>query len=199
MNTRKLFISAAQSACWLLAAASSAMAAGAAPDALVKSTVADVVAVIKQNKDKQVLRQLTEQKVLPHFDFKRMTQLAVGKAWREANQTQQQALESGFRTLLVNTYTNVLKRSAAADRVAIDDQPLRGGWIDQGARREEPRAGKKLTHADVIVALEEGVCHVHFKKQRRSPARLGGRDCPPDRPDAQRPIRNLGAGGNAPV
>ncbi|MBI2960297.1 MAG: ABC transporter substrate-binding protein [Betaproteobacteria bacterium] len=125
MNTRKLFISAAQSACWLLAAASSAMAAGAAPDALVKSTVADVVAVIKQNKDKQVLRQLTEQKVLPHFDFKRMTQLAVGKAWREANQTQQQALESGFRTLLVNTYTNVLKRSAAADRVAIDVAPVR--------------------------------------------------------------------------
>ncbi len=110
---------------WLLAATCSVMAANAAPDALVKSTIDDVLAVIKQNSDKQVLRRLAEQKVLPRFDFKRMTQLAVGKVWREANQTQQQALESGFRTLLVNTYTNVLEKSAAGDQVTIDVAPMR--------------------------------------------------------------------------
>lgn len=112
-------------ACWLLGAACSVLAAGAAPDALIKSTVDDVLAVIKQNKDKQELRQLAEQKVLPHFDFKRMTQLAVGKAWREANQAQQQALENGFRALLVNTYTNALSQSAAGERVAVDVTPVK--------------------------------------------------------------------------
>jgi phospholipid transport system substrate-binding protein len=66
------------------------------------------LAVIKQNKDRQALRQLAEQKVLPHFDFKRMTQLAVGPGWKQASPTQQQALENGFRTLLVNTYTSAL-------------------------------------------------------------------------------------------
>jgi len=100
----------------LLAPASFAAPADEAPDAFVKSTVNDVLAVIKQNKDKQALRTLAEQKVLPHFDFRRMTQLAVGARWRQANPAQQQALEGGFRTLLVNTYTNALNMSATGSQ-----------------------------------------------------------------------------------
>ena len=102
---------------WLLIIpAPAVLAADSAPDALVKATVDDVLAVIKQNKDKQALRALAEQKVLPHVDFKRMTQLAVGAPWRQANPAQQQALESGFRTLLVNTYTNALSVSATGSQ-----------------------------------------------------------------------------------
>ena len=102
---------------WLLIIpAPAVLAADSAPDALVKATVNDVLAVIKQNKDKQALRALAEQKVLPHFDFKHMTQLAVGAAWRQANPAQQQALETGFRTLLVNTYTNALSVSATGNQ-----------------------------------------------------------------------------------
>jgi len=102
---------------WLLIIPGAAVvAADSAPDALVKSTVDEVLAVIKQNKDKQALRALAEQKVLPHFDFKRMTQLAVGAPWRQANPAQQQALENGFRTLLVNTYTNALSVSATGSQ-----------------------------------------------------------------------------------
>ena len=98
---------------WLLIVpAPAVLAADTAPDALVKSTVDDVMAVIRQNKDKQALRSLAEQKVLPHFDFKHMTQLAVGTAWRQANPTQQQALENSFRTLLINIYTTALSVSA---------------------------------------------------------------------------------------
>jgi phospholipid transport system substrate-binding protein len=98
-------------------------AADTAPDALVKATVDDVLAVIKQNKDKQALRALAEQKVLPHFDFKRMTQLAVGASWRQANAAQQQALENGFRTLLVNTYTTALSVSASGTQT-IEVKPV---------------------------------------------------------------------------
>ena len=100
----------------LMIPATAVLAADAAPDALVKSTVDEVMAVIKQNKDKQTLRALAEQKVLPHFDFKRMTQLAVGAPWRQANPAQQQALENSFRTLLVNTYTNALSVSATGNQ-----------------------------------------------------------------------------------
>jgi phospholipid transport system substrate-binding protein len=98
-------------------------AADTAPDALVKATVDDVLAVIKQNKDKQALRALAEQKVLPHFDFKRMTQLAVGASWRQANAAQQQALENGFRTLLVNTYTTALSVSASGTQT-VEVKPV---------------------------------------------------------------------------
>jgi len=103
-------------AAYLLAAAGSATAADITPDAMVKATVEEVLTVIKQNKDKQALRQLAEQKVLPHFDFKRMTQLAVGASWRQANPAQQQALEDSFRTLLVNIYTSALSISTTGSQ-----------------------------------------------------------------------------------
>jgi phospholipid transport system substrate-binding protein len=103
-------------AAYLVVLASSVIAADITPDAMVKSTVDEVLAVINQNKDKQALRQLAEQKVLPHFDFKRMTQLAMGTSWRQANPAQQQALENSFRTLLVNIYTSALSMSASGNQ-----------------------------------------------------------------------------------
>ncbi|MDB5809902.1 MAG: signal peptide protein [Betaproteobacteria bacterium] len=110
----------------LLLAAGSVFGAETAPDALVKSTADEVLAVIKQNKDKSALREIAEQKVVPHFDFKRMTQSAVGRAWRDATPAQQQALENGFRTLLVNTYTNALS-TAATGSEAVDVKPVKVG------------------------------------------------------------------------
>ncbi len=107
----------------LLVPAPTVLAADLALDALIRSTVEEVLSVIKQNKDRKTLRTLAEQKVLPHFDFKQMTQLAVGKSWRDANPAQQQALENGFRTLLVNTYTNALSTSATGTET-VDVKPV---------------------------------------------------------------------------
>ena len=75
---------------------------------LVKSTSEEVLGVIKQTKDRQKLQQLAEEKVVPHFDFPHMTQLAVGRAWRQATPEQQRQLQDEFRELLVRTYTNAL-------------------------------------------------------------------------------------------
>ena len=54
------------------------------PEALVKRTTDEVLAIIKADKDMQSgntskVVQLAEQKVLPHFDFTRMARLAVGR------------------------------------------------------------------------------------------------------------------------
>ena len=81
-----------------------------APDALIKTTAEDVLAIVKQDKDIQAGNQkkildLVDAKVLPHFDFTRMTQLAVGKYWRTATNEQKQALVTEFRNMLVRTYT----------------------------------------------------------------------------------------------
>ena len=83
-----------------------------APDVLIKNTVQEVVAIIKQDKDIQAgdpkkIAALVDAKVLPHFDFVRMTQLAVGKYWRTATPEQKQALVAEFRNMLVRTYTKV--------------------------------------------------------------------------------------------
>jgi phospholipid transport system substrate-binding protein len=100
----------------------SAGAAETSPEALVKSTADEVLAVIRTTKDKKALRDAAEKKVLPYFDFRAMTQLAVGKHWREATPAQQKALEEAFRTLLVNTYTASLN-TAALGKEAVDVKP----------------------------------------------------------------------------
>jgi phospholipid transport system substrate-binding protein len=108
-----------------LAAGAPSVAAAAdvvAPDALVKTTVSEVLSVIKQNKDKRALHDLAEKKVLPHFDFRQMTQLAVGRSWREASPEQRKKLEDGFRGLLVSTYTTALTETATSD-AKVDVKP----------------------------------------------------------------------------
>src|SRR5690242_10013327 len=94
-----------------------------APDALVKTTVDEVLAVIKQSTDKRALNDLVDKKIVTHFDFQAMTRLAVGRYWREATPAQQKALESAFRTLLVTTYTTALDSAGKADH-SVEVRPL---------------------------------------------------------------------------
>jgi phospholipid transport system substrate-binding protein len=91
----------------------------ASPDALVKSLVNEVIQVVSQNKDPKALVDLAEKKVVAHFDFRRMTQLAVGRAWSQANPQQQQQLEAAFRTLLVRTYATALAQTSGQTKVDV--------------------------------------------------------------------------------
>jgi phospholipid transport system substrate-binding protein len=80
------------------------------PDVLIRSTVDEVLDVVRHDKEmrsgnQKKLLELVDAKVLPHFDFERMTRLAVGRAWRTATPEQKQELITEFRTMLVRTYT----------------------------------------------------------------------------------------------
>jgi phospholipid transport system substrate-binding protein len=81
------------------------------PDGLIMSTVREVLAVVKQDKsivqNQARLLELVDARILPHFDFTRMTKLAVGRPWRTATPEQQEALTREFRAMLVRTYTKV--------------------------------------------------------------------------------------------
>jgi len=94
----------------LLGAASSVQAEVLAPDTLIQNTVQEILVIVKQDKDiqagnKDKVLALVDAKIVPHFDFVRMTQLAVGKYWRGASAEQKQALVKEFRTMLIRTYT----------------------------------------------------------------------------------------------
>jgi phospholipid transport system substrate-binding protein len=115
------------------------------PDALVKSVTEEVIAVIKQDQDIQAGNKrktiaLVEHKVLPHFDFARMTALATGVNWRKATPEQQTILVEQFRTLLVRTYSTAL---SAYRNQAIDVKPLRGraGDAEVVVRSEVKQSG----------------------------------------------------------
>lgn len=83
------------------------------PDALVRRVTEDMLSSLRQDKEIQAgnnrrAAEMIDAKVLPHFNFKRMTALAVGRDWRQATPEQKERLASEFRTLLVRTYSNAL-------------------------------------------------------------------------------------------
>ena len=98
-----------------LAAGAAAFAQELAPDALARKSIDEVLAVIRSDKELQngnpkKLHALVEEKILPHFDFNRMTRLAVGRNWAQASDAQKEALTREFQTLLVRTYSTSISQ-----------------------------------------------------------------------------------------
>lgn len=107
--------------------ASQALGQATAPDVIVKGITEDVIQIIRKDKEIRAgnprrIADVVETKILPHFDFARMTQIAMAVNWRRATPEQQKALTEEFKTLLVRTYSNAL--SMYHDQV-IDFKPLR--------------------------------------------------------------------------
>ncbi len=99
--------------CFLFASLSpgTAVAEPKAPDVLIRDVTNKVLDIVRtdaavRSGDIRRVVELAEVLVLPHFDFRRMTMLAVGRDWRDASPEQQARLIEGFRTLLVRTYAN---------------------------------------------------------------------------------------------
>jgi len=114
-------------ACCIGLASAAATAQDLAPDALVRSISEDLRAAIRQDKaiqagDTRKLAALVEARVMPHFDFRRTTQIALGTHWRHASPEQQEELTREFRALLVRTYSGAL---ASYRDQAIEYRPLR--------------------------------------------------------------------------
>jgi len=98
-----------------------------APDEQVRNVTNEVLAIVRNDKsiqagDTNKVLALVDEKVLPHFDFRRMTSLAVGRDWRSASPEQQERLIAAFRTLLVRTYSNALTQYR---NQTIEVKPLR--------------------------------------------------------------------------
>src|SRR5882762_10044667 len=109
-----------------------ACAQEASPDAFVKGLSEDVIAAIRQDKDIQAgdadkISRLVEAKILPHFDFRRTTQVAMGVNWRRASADQQERLTSEFKRLLVRTYSGAL--ASYRDQI-IEFKPARASSGD---------------------------------------------------------------------
>ncbi|MCS6995540.1 MAG: ABC transporter substrate-binding protein [Casimicrobiaceae bacterium] len=83
-----------------------------APDEQVRRVSSEVTAILRADpgilNNPAKLRELIESKLLPHFNFTRMTQLAMGRNWARATPEQQATLTREFQTLLVRTYSGAL-------------------------------------------------------------------------------------------
>jgi phospholipid transport system substrate-binding protein len=110
---------------WFLAVAP-AHGEAPGPDALLKRMSDEVIAEIRkdaavQRGDPARIAALVEAKIVPHFDFRRITQIAVGTHWRRATPEQQDRLMQEFKTLLVRTYSGAL---AGYRNQVIEFRPL---------------------------------------------------------------------------
>jgi phospholipid transport system substrate-binding protein len=100
------------------------------PDALMNAVTLEVIAVLKQDLAAgrpTDVAQLVEAKILPLFDFARMTQIALARNWRLASPEQQAALVTQFRTLLVRTYSSALSEYRDQE---LEYRPLRAAASD---------------------------------------------------------------------
>jgi len=83
------------------------------PDEMMRKTTTEILELIKTNKpayeaDRDKLFAMVDQKVLPYFDFRKMSQLVLGLNWRTASEKQQNEFTNEFKQLLVRTYAVAL-------------------------------------------------------------------------------------------
>lgn len=100
------------------------------PDTLMRAMTEEVFAILRNDvaaaRPTDIAR-LVETRIVPVFDFQRMTSIAVAQNWRLASAEQQAALVVQFRTLLVRTYSHALENYRDQE---ISYRPLRAAADD---------------------------------------------------------------------
>ncbi|MDO8789098.1 MAG: ABC transporter substrate-binding protein [Sulfuritalea sp.] len=130
--------------------ATTAMTQEVAPDVLVKTVTNEVLEIVRKDKEIQSGNtrkaiDLVESKVLGHFNFTRMTQLALARDWRQASAAQQKILTDEFHVLLVRTYSKALTEYKN-QTIAFKPFSLKPGETDARVRTEirQSGAGKNI-------------------------------------------------------
>ena len=98
-------------------------------DAFIKRITTETLDLVKNDKSLRngemgKVMQLVDGKLMPHVNFRRMTALAAGPAWRSATDEQKKRLQEEFKTLLIRTYSGAL--SQVSDQTVFV-KPLRSG------------------------------------------------------------------------
>ncbi|MCW8853910.1 MAG: ABC transporter substrate-binding protein [Gammaproteobacteria bacterium] len=98
---------------FMLLLAVNASAEPLGPQELIKQTSDNVLHTLEKNKalyekDPDQIYTLVNEIILPHLDFKAMSQLALGKHWRNANDEQKEQFTAVFKTMLIRTYSKSL-------------------------------------------------------------------------------------------
>ena len=130
LSRRSLWLALTLSA---LLAAPLARAQEEAADVFIKRVSTETLDLVKADKslrngDTNKIMVMVDNKLMPHVNFRRMTALATGPAWRKATPEQQKRLQDEFKTLLVRTYSGAL--SQVSDQ-AVFVKPLRAGQDDK--------------------------------------------------------------------
>ena len=144
---------------WVLSFASANVYSNIGPDELVRKTADDVISTIKQDKDIQAgdtnkIYKLAEEKILPNFDFERISRLVLGKAWRKATDKQKTEFKYEFKNLLLRTYAVALSKYKDQK---IEYKPLRMKPTDEivTVKTEIIQSGGQPIDVDYALAKQD--------------------------------------------
>jgi phospholipid transport system substrate-binding protein len=103
--------------------------AGAAED-VIRDTTQRVLAELQAQREAirqnpELAYRLVDEELLARFNFAAMTQLAVGKYWRQADAAQQSQLTESFRDLLIRTYAKALGNYSDEKVEFLPEKPSR--------------------------------------------------------------------------
>lgn len=121
----------------------SAIAASVDEKVIEESSKRVISAVVQQPdilKNKQKTEDLIEKEISPLVDYTRLTQSAVGRAWRQASDAQKQELIAEFKKLLFKTYSGALStvnsktelKALAPRDASSEDRVIRTRITSQG-------------------------------------------------------------------
>jgi len=139
------------------------------PPQLIETMSNEIIRDVQQDPklrtgNPEVVMQFVENKILPNVDFQKITQIAVGRYWREATPAQRTALEQQFKQLLVYTYAGAVKQikdqkvkllpyrePATAQEVTVRTRVINNGEpLQLDYRLENTPAGWKITDVNVM-------------------------------------------------
>lgn len=108
------------------------LASASTATTLVKETSEQMLEILDARRDEiegqpELIYGLVERIILPHFDFERITQGAVGRYWREATPAQRDELINGFREVLVRTYARALLSYSGQAIQYLPERSMAGG------------------------------------------------------------------------
>jgi|SRR5699024_9996356 len=119
------------------------------PREIAQDTVHDLLAAMEGRRDElrnnpAELDALVDRILVPLVDVDYMSQLVLGRYWRDASEEQRKRFQEAFKTMLVRTYGNAL---LDFDKEQIDYQPVRA---PEGAERITFRATVTTSSGDKV-------------------------------------------------
>jgi phospholipid transport system substrate-binding protein len=119
------------------------------PQPLVSERINELQTRLRDNADairtdKSIAYQISDELIAPYIDFPRVTQLVIGKYWREASETQRSELIKQIRELLVRSYVTAMTSY-------IDDLVSKDNMVEFLPSRYKPGDRKASVRANIAL------------------------------------------------
>ncbi|KDB06608.1 toluene tolerance family protein [Burkholderia sp. lig30] len=129
---KKLFLIPVFAALFSFGGAAQAEVDQSNPQTLIKTATQQVLDEVRAQAIKQGdiarVTSIVNRDILPYTDFRRTTQLAMGRHWRTASAAQQQQVIEQFKALLIRTYSGALAQLKPDQQIQYP--PFRAGPDD---------------------------------------------------------------------